>query len=291
MWSLGGVTATLLSGTSLFVDPKDDNFETNPDKVIAKLAAECNLAPLDQSKDWEHVGERAKDFVRKLLIVDEMKRMTVKEALSHPWFTNKYHRNEFVAVYLRAIRHWKPRPKKADIIEILDVDTAKESPSAKRQRLSPLPRPSSKGALVPVESGYITFHRHIKTPVSPRRESRSSAAWSYVSPAPRKPPIGWIKSLHDAVLLQDKPLRTDLASVRLRWPTASEPVILKRKLESRLTTPQALDSTTGLFFSTEMSSVARRPARFDTDEEDELAHVEAPSREAKSPNSICTVSK
>ncbi len=291
MWSLGGVTATLLSGTSLFVDPKDDNFETNPDKAIAKLAAECNLAPLDQSSDWEHVGERAKDFVRKLLIVDEMKRLTVKEALNHPWFTNEYHKDEFEAVYLRATRHWKPRPKKADIIEILHVDTAEESPSAKRQRINPLSRPSSRGAPMPIEPRYSPSDRHIKTLASARWECRSSTAWSYLPPAPPKPPIGWIKSLHEAALLQDKPIRTDLASVRLRWPTAPKSVTLKRKLGSRLTTPQALDSTTRLFPGTEMSSVAWRPARFNTDEEDELAHVEAPSREAKSPNSICTVSK
>lgn len=272
MWSLGGVAATLLSGTALFVDSKDDNFKTNPDEVIAKLAAECNLDHLDESKDWQHVGERAKDFVRKLLVLDETKRMTVKEALEHPWFTNEYHKDEFEAVYQRAIRHWKPRPKKPDIIEFLDVDKAKQSQSAKRHTLSSLSRPSSKRALVPIEPPYIPFHRPINNLVSPRREPEPLPTRSYVPPAPRKAAIGWISSLHDAALLQDKPIRTDLASVRLQWPTASRPVTLKRKLESRFATPQALDSITSLSPGTDISSIAWRPTSFDTDE-DEVALV------------------
>lgn len=232
MWSLGGVAATILSGTALFVDSKDDNFKANPDEVIAKLAAECNLEHLDESEDWHHVGERAKDFVRKLLVLDETKRMTVKEALENPWFTNEYHKDEFEAVYQRAIRHWKPRPKKPDIIEFLDVDQAKQSQSAKRQRLSSLSRPSSKRALVPIEPPYIPFHRRINSLVSPRGKHEPLPTRSYVPPAPRKAAIGWISALHDAALLQDKPIRTDLASVRLRWPTASRPVTPKRKLEA-----------------------------------------------------------
>lgn len=273
MWSLGGVAATILSGTPLFVDSKDDNFKPNPDRAIATLAAECDLAHLDQSKDWQHVGERAKDFVRRLLVLNEMKRMTVKEALGHPWFTNEFHKNEFQAVYLRAIRHWKPRPTKADIIEILDVDHAKEGPCSKRQRLSPLSRPSKKQALLPIEPPYIPYHRHISERISPRREPRSLAAHGDVPPAPWKAPIGWISSLHDAALLQGNPTRTDLASVRLRWPAASNHLALERKLGSRFTSLQAPYSTTALSPNTEMSNCPWRPAGLDTDEEDEVSLV------------------
>ena len=34
---------------------------------------------------WDHVSEKAKDFVSRLLCVDPSLRMTVEEALSHPW--------------------------------------------------------------------------------------------------------------------------------------------------------------------------------------------------------------
>lgn len=271
MWSLGGVAATILSGTPLFVDSKDDNFKTSPDRAIAELAAECDLAHLDRSKDWQHVGERAKDFVRRLMVLNEMKRMTVKEALGHPWFTNESHKNEFEAVYLRAIRHWKPRLRKADIIEILDVDQAKEGPCSKRQRLSPLSRPSNKQALMPIP--YIHYDRRITELITPRRDPRSLAAQSDVPPAPWKAPIGWISSLHDAALLQNKPTRTDLASVRLRWPVASNHVALKRKFGSRLTSLQAPYSTTAFSPDTETSSSPWRPTGLDTDEEDEVALV------------------
>ena len=268
MWSLGGVAATLLSGAPIFVDSKDDDFKTNPDESIAKLAAECNLTLLDQREDWQHVGDRAKDFVRRLLVLDEMKRMTVKEALEHPWFTNEHHRKEFEAVYLRAIRYWKPRPKKADIIEILNVDKAKEGPSPKRQRLSPPPRPSKKRVLMPTEPPEIPFHRHINNLVCSRREPEFLPARSYV-PAPWQTPVGWISSLHDVALLE----RTDLASVKLPWLTASKPMTPRRKLESRFLSPHAPDTTTAVSPGTEASSSAWAPASSDTDEEDELALV------------------
>lgn len=273
MWSLGGVAVTLLSGTPLFVDSKDDNFKTNPDEVIARLAAECNQAQLNQSKDWQHVGERAKDFVRKLLVLDETKRMTVNEALEHPWFTNEHHKNEFEAVYLRAIRHWTPRPQKPDIIELLDVNRAEEGPIPKRKRLTSLSQPSSKRALLPIEPPYIPFHRHISKLDPPGRESESLAASINFPLAPWKAQVGWIRSLHDAALLQDKSIRTDLASVSLRWPTASTPETLKRKLGSSLRTPRALDASTAFSPGTDVNSIARSLTGFETDVEDEVMLV------------------
>lgn len=34
---------------------------------------------------WRNISDRAKDVVRKLLVVDPTKRMTIEEALQHPW--------------------------------------------------------------------------------------------------------------------------------------------------------------------------------------------------------------
>ncbi|KAJ8379413.1 hypothetical protein SKAU_G00001910 [Synaphobranchus kaupii] len=35
--------------------------------------------------NWAKVSEQAKDLVKKLLVVDPKKRLTVEEALQHPW--------------------------------------------------------------------------------------------------------------------------------------------------------------------------------------------------------------
>ncbi|KAI9877518.1 MAG: hypothetical protein M1830_003714 [Pleopsidium flavum] len=169
MWALGGVAVALLAGASLFVDSEDEEYQANPDQAILKAAAECNLAGMDTGEKWQHVGERAKDFVRKLLVLDEVKRMTVEEALEHPWFTNESHRDEFEAVYQRAIRHWRPRPKKADMIENLD-DTDPKTVISKRAGPARSSLSSSKRALVPIDPPYMPFHRRMNRLVSPRRD-------------------------------------------------------------------------------------------------------------------------
>jgi serine/threonine protein kinase len=38
-----------------------------------------------QSRQWEQISESAKDLVSSLLCLDPNKRITVKEALAHPW--------------------------------------------------------------------------------------------------------------------------------------------------------------------------------------------------------------
>ena len=34
---------------------------------------------------WDNVSEQAKDFIRKLLVIDSSKRLTAEQALNHPW--------------------------------------------------------------------------------------------------------------------------------------------------------------------------------------------------------------
>ena len=38
-----------------------------------------------QSKQWEHVSESAKDLVTRLLCLNQHERITITEALAHPW--------------------------------------------------------------------------------------------------------------------------------------------------------------------------------------------------------------
>lgn len=38
---------------------------------------------------WSHISDQAKDVVRKLLVVDPSKRMTIEEALQHPWLQDQ----------------------------------------------------------------------------------------------------------------------------------------------------------------------------------------------------------
>lgn len=108
LWSLGCVTAVLLTGDSPFRDPAMDQ--------PAQLPKSNDFERLEGNMEWHSVGQRARDFVRQLLLLDESKRMTVKQALSHLWFTNRVHKREFEALYRRSIKDWKPRVHQEPLI-------------------------------------------------------------------------------------------------------------------------------------------------------------------------------
>jgi len=77
MWSIGVITYILLCGFPPFYNEK-----------LQLLFEQIMKADYDFPEDyWCDVSKEAKDFIRKLLVVDPKKRMTGKEALKHPWLT------------------------------------------------------------------------------------------------------------------------------------------------------------------------------------------------------------
>ncbi|XP_009556484.2 death-associated protein kinase 2 isoform X7 [Cuculus canorus] len=77
MWSIGVITYILLSGASPFLG------ETKQETL-------ANITAVNYEFDEEffsNTSELAKDFIRKLLVKDTRKRLTIQEALSHPWIT------------------------------------------------------------------------------------------------------------------------------------------------------------------------------------------------------------
>ncbi|KAM7018469.1 serine/threonine-protein kinase Chk2 [Tautogolabrus adspersus] len=75
-WSLGVLLFVCLGGYPPF-------HESFSKKTITEqiIGGEFTMV---QAK-WRHVSDQAKDVVRKLLVVDPGKRMTIEEALKHPW--------------------------------------------------------------------------------------------------------------------------------------------------------------------------------------------------------------
>lgn len=124
MWSIGSITCALLTGDVIFVDRDDPLYKTRPDKVIFDLAEQCDLSVMNDGEQWETVGNRPKDFIKRLLVLDESQRMTVQEALQHSWFTHKSYASEFEAVYELAVKEWKPRRKVFKLAESLNPGNA-----------------------------------------------------------------------------------------------------------------------------------------------------------------------
>ncbi|XP_070809637.1 death-associated protein kinase 2 isoform X2 [Pituophis catenifer annectens] len=75
LWSIGVITYILLSGASPFLG------ETKQETL-------ANITAVSYEFDEEffsHTSDLAKDFIRKLLVKDPRKRLTIQEALRHPW--------------------------------------------------------------------------------------------------------------------------------------------------------------------------------------------------------------
>jgi serine/threonine protein kinase len=105
MWSLGVVLFMLLGGYPPFYEPEDD-----AKTLYRKIAnAEYEFHP----ENWAEVSEEAKDLVRGLLTVDPKRRLTVDQALNHPWLRkareelvlHNLHKNMQVMRSFRDSRH------------------------------------------------------------------------------------------------------------------------------------------------------------------------------------------
>ncbi|KAL2053209.1 hypothetical protein ABVK25_006534 [Lepraria finkii] len=85
MWSFDAVTTAIYLGRSPFNDYEDQAFT---DDEILKNAVKCDLEFLDHSSFWHGIDHRSRDFIKKLLLLDETKRLNVGQALDHEWFTD-----------------------------------------------------------------------------------------------------------------------------------------------------------------------------------------------------------
>ncbi|XP_064424391.1 death-associated protein kinase 3 [Latimeria chalumnae] len=75
MWSIGVITYILLSGASPFLGETKQETLTNISGVNYDFDEEY----------FSNTSELAKDFIRRLLVKDPKKRMTIRDSLEHPW--------------------------------------------------------------------------------------------------------------------------------------------------------------------------------------------------------------
>jgi serine/threonine protein kinase len=130
MWSIGSITSTVLGGEIIFAAYQFRGAsEKRYYQGVLELASQCDLSVLDDASNlvWTKVGDRPKDFIKKLLVLREDDRMTADEALAHDWFSNKFHAAEFEALYERTTRDWKPRPKASIFVEPILRDVTADS--------------------------------------------------------------------------------------------------------------------------------------------------------------------
>jgi serine/threonine protein kinase len=130
MWSIGTITAALLTGQTFFSHRKVGAFEEDAQRVIVGLAAECDLSILDDEDhpSWGPIAPAPKDFVKRLLVLDENDRMSASQALDHIWFTHPMMAREYEAQYERSIKDWHPLRKDNQLVE--HISTIQMTPVA-----------------------------------------------------------------------------------------------------------------------------------------------------------------
>ena len=117
MWSVGCVTTVVLTGERPFSWTSKRSPEQDSQAAMDEAMRNCNLDGLDRVDTWQQLTGHPKDFVTKLLVLDENVRLTAGQALEHPWFTHDFRKEDLMAVYRKAVYGWQKNPLPPDVIE------------------------------------------------------------------------------------------------------------------------------------------------------------------------------
>lgn len=110
LYSLGRVTAVLLTGTT----PSHQPYSSEPETMDEQECLKLELTELG-------ITGYPKDFLQKLLTLDEKQRMNVKQALCHKWFTYLPLKDKLEELYQKSVEDWKPRPRSDPALVKFDV--------------------------------------------------------------------------------------------------------------------------------------------------------------------------
>lgn len=102
MWSVGVILYILLCGFEPFFDPRGDQY-------MYSRILNCDYEFV--SPWWDDVSLNAKDLVSRLIVLDPQKRLSVREALQHPWVLGKAARFSHMDTTQRKLQEFNARRK------------------------------------------------------------------------------------------------------------------------------------------------------------------------------------
>lgn len=150
LWSTGVIAYTLLCGYSPF--RSDDKAELIRETTRGKVTF--------HDRFWKHVSEPAKDFIRRLLVVDPRQRLTAAQALEHPWIVasrgamkeEEGARETGYDLSGNIRENFNPRKKWSDALNVIMASNALKNASKGGKKDEPLDSDSSSDGYATADS-------------------------------------------------------------------------------------------------------------------------------------------
>ncbi|XP_022047683.1 calcium/calmodulin-dependent protein kinase type IV [Acanthochromis polyacanthus] len=206
MWSVGVILYILLCGFEPFFDPRGDQY-------MYSRILNCDYEFV--SPWWDEVSLNAKDLVSKLIVLDPHKRLSVREALQHPWVLGKAARFSHMDTTQRKLQEFNARRKlKAAMKAVVATSRMHEgsrrrtdsceipgSGTSRQSSMQQDPPPESKGPAaadnqdpssdqqVPQEVESKSADQSALSPSPPRSPKPPSSDATPTGPAPTRPPL------------------------------------------------------------------------------------------------------
>uniref|UniRef100_A0A669E5M3 Calcium/calmodulin-dependent protein kinase type IV n=1 Tax=Oreochromis niloticus TaxID=8128 RepID=A0A669E5M3_ORENI len=187
MWSVGVILYILLCGFEPFFDPRGDQY-------MYSRILNCDYEFV--SPWWDEVSLNAKDLVSKLIVLDPHKRLSVREALQHPWVLGKAARFSHMDTTQRKLQEFNARRKLKAAMKAVVATSRMHEGSRRRTDSCDIPgsgasRQSSMQQDPPPESACSTQKDKEAPPPDqqlPQEVESKSADQNALSPSPPRSP-------------------------------------------------------------------------------------------------------
>ncbi|KAJ3124446.1 hypothetical protein HK098_001120 [Nowakowskiella sp. JEL0407] len=172
LWSLGVITYILLCGYPPFYDSNN-----------VKLFKQIMAGEYEFDKPWwDPISEKAKDFIRHLLVLNPASRYTAKQALNHPFIVDSIGENLFpitnpenIFIEPRAVKG-NVKPKEAVVVNVNLADNIQQNMqrtvSKHAVKDGPEPRPLAPKSEV-ADSGVVASNNSVNSSNSSGNTKRS----------------------------------------------------------------------------------------------------------------------
>uniref|UniRef100_A0A671UCX1 Calcium/calmodulin-dependent protein kinase type IV n=1 Tax=Sparus aurata TaxID=8175 RepID=A0A671UCX1_SPAAU len=200
MWSVGVILYILLCGFEPFFDPRGDQY-------MYSRILNCDYEFV--SPWWDEVSLNAKDLVSKLIVLDPHKRLSVREALQHPWVLGKAARFSHMDTTQRKLQEFNARRKLKAAMKAV-VATSRMHEGSRPSRQSSMQQDPPPESTSPPPSDKETPSQNQQLPQEDESKSTNQSALSPSPPCSPKPPIS------DATPTGPAPIRPPLRVEGLR---------------------------------------------------------------------------